>query len=106
MGRSLIIWACVAVTLAAITIGMGWVCFGPVVPSGALVAVQGATRAEVLHILGPPTDVAADGALIYTRRGNYGWVVISFDDDDRVSSIGDESVFRAGEFRGWPHRSR
>jgi hypothetical protein len=69
-------------------------CVGPVISPRLLRQVEGATKEELVRMLGQPSQVMDYGDWIYTRWPNRGWVEIGFDENDRVLEVNDESVFR------------
>jgi len=53
----------------------------------------GMTKAQVSQLMGQPENIEGAHQWEYSRWGNAGWVEISFDENDVVLGINDESVF-------------
>jgi hypothetical protein len=84
---------CCAFAVIAFIATIARLAFGPVVPYHLLRNIEGATKDDVVRILGKPSDGGATRTWIYTRWPNQGWVGVTFDDSGRVSEVNDESVF-------------
>jgi hypothetical protein len=87
----LITAVCSIILLAIATV---WITSGPVISPHRLARLEVATQQDVLRELGQPAEIQSSRSWIYERWGNFGYVTISFDDQGRVRTINDESVFR------------
>jgi hypothetical protein len=68
-----------------------WI-IGPVISARTLESIHGATRDDVLRILGEPSEMQSQGDWIYDRPPTAGWVKISFGENGRVQLINDEQA--------------
>lgn len=66
----------------------------PAVPKYLVNNIEpGMASSKVEQILGQPQNIASEFEWEYWRWGNSGWLEIHFNENNRVISVNDESVF-------------
>jgi outer membrane protein assembly factor BamE (lipoprotein component of BamABCDE complex) len=94
IGLNLRIAIVVAILIAGVCFAARW-CLGPVVSQATLDRLRvGMTAREVEQVLGPATDTDDDSdCWYYEKPFNPGWLTVTFDDEGRMASYGQELAY-------------
>ena len=69
-------------------------CLGPIVPGSTVAEIKtGASKQQVLDLLGAPNSPLSESAWCYERTMNPGWLVVHFDVNGDVEYVDHEQVF-------------